>query len=419
MNVFVRTLGTWVLTLATAVGGPQAFRLSSIAVTGATRLSTSDITQLSGLKVGQSVAPADLDAATGRLVDTGLFTGVSYKFTTSANALVLTFDVGEQPWETPVFYDNFIGLSDDELTKAVRAEVPTFAGSLPATGGTGLAARALEGVLRAHGLPGSVDYKPLARLDGGGRTHLFSVHNPSPKTCGLHIDGATQVPEAEVVAVARSLIGNDFSLYQFEVFTRSSLIQPYRQHGFWRATFGHPTAAASRADGCDGALVTVHVDEGIAYKWDHAEWNGSTAIAAKDLDAIMAFKAGDVADSRKLEDGLLKVHVAQEKLGYLTARATAAPALNDAAATAVFTISVVEGPQYRMGALTFVGFAPRDVDTLTSKWKLKPGDVYDASYPSTFRLSELKPYTSPPHAVEAATATNTAAHTVDVRFTVK
>jgi outer membrane protein assembly factor BamA len=382
-------------------------------------MSPADITQLSGLKIGQSVAQPDLDAATGRLVETGLFTGASYKFTTSAGGLVLTFDIGEQPWETPVFYDNFVGLADDELTKAVQAEVPTFAGSLPATGGTGLTAHALNGVLRAHGLPGTVDYKPLARIDGGGRTHVFSVHDPAPKNCGLHVDGAAQVPEADVVAVAKSLIGNDYSRYQWIAFARSSLVQPYRQHGFWRATFGPPSVAAAQVSGCSGAVVAVHVDEGIPYMWDHAEWNGSTAISAKDLDAIVGFKTGDVADSFKLDAGLLKVHVAHEKLGYLTAHASAAPVLNDAAATAVFTITVAEGPQYHMGTVAFAGLPSGDAQALARKWKLKTGDVYDASYPGTFRVAELKAYMTQSHTIDLDPVVNAATHTVDVTFTIK
>jgi outer membrane protein assembly factor BamA len=118
MSVLLRILGIWVLALAATVGGHQTFRLSPIAVTGAERLSAADIAQLSGLKAGQSVSQSDLDAATGRLVDTGLFTGVSYTFTTSASALVVTFNVGEQPWETPVFYDNLIGLTPPILKRS-------------------------------------------------------------------------------------------------------------------------------------------------------------------------------------------------------------------------------------------------------------------------------------------------------------
>ena len=45
---------------------------------------------------------------------------------------------------------------------------------------------------------------------------------------------------------------------------------------------------------------------------------------------------------------------------------------------------VVEGPQFHMGELTIAGVPDATARVLRERWKLKPGDVYDAGYAAEF-----------------------------------
>jgi outer membrane protein assembly factor BamA len=131
--------------------------------------------------------------------------------------------------------------------------------------------------------------------------------------------------------------------------------------------------------------VTLRVDEGAPYLWDRAEWRGVSAIASKELDAALGLKPGDVADVTKIETGLRQVRGAYRHLGYMQQRSTFTPRPDDATRRLAVDVTVVEGPQFRLGELTVSGLSDQDADALRKKWTLKTGDVYDDSFIQQFR----------------------------------
>ena len=54
--------------------------------------------------------------------------------------------------------------------------------------------------------------------------------------------------------------------------------------------------------------------------------------------------------------------------------------LDNAASTATYLLEVHEGPVYRMGELAFRGIDNNLEARLRAAWKIRAGDVYDASY---------------------------------------
>lgn len=163
----------------------------------------------------------------------------------------------------------------------------------------------------------------------------------------------------------------------------------------------------------------MQVDEGVEYRWDHAEWTGNTAIPSARLDSLIGLKPGDVADGSKIEAGVRSIGVAHGRLGYLAENTQFTPVLDDAARRATFKFTVTEGPQFHMGTFKITGPAARDQDTLEQKWKLRPGDVYDAGYLDKFRVTELRQYVMPPRQVGVNTSTDPATHVVDVTITIR
>jgi outer membrane protein assembly factor BamA len=72
-------------------------------------------------------------------------------------------------------------------------------------------------------------------------------------------------------------------------------------------------------------------------------------------------------------------------------RADYTPRLNDEKKQVAFDVKIEEGPQFRFGTLTFPGLAPDAVEILTKRWRLKTGDIFDATYPSLFVSQEIHP----------------------------
>src|SRR5262249_34002465 len=154
-------------------------------------------------------------------------------------------------------------------------------------------------------------------LEGGDRKHIFAVTNPGVRICSLRMDGASAISERDLVSLASDALAGRYSRSYLTDFSRQTMTQPYRRAGYWRATFGPPQTTIGGVPGCDGVVVTMRVDEGVSYTWDHAVWTGNAAMTASQLDALLGFKSGEVANGTKLGDGLRAVKVAHGKMGYL------------------------------------------------------------------------------------------------------
>ena len=168
----------------------------------------------------------------------------------------------------------------------------------------------------------------------------------------------------------------------------------YRELGHLRASFGAPVAKPDSKDGCEGVDLTIPVDEGAKYSWAKAEWSGNQVLSVKELDDVLGMKPGEVANGNKLDKGLSEVKKAYGKHGHIQIRMNPTPEFEDGASKVTFKIAINEGPQYRMGTIEFKGFSSNDAATLSKRWGLKSGEVYDQSYTTRFFRDEAREITT-------------------------
>lgn len=171
------------------------------------------------------------------------------------------------------------------------------------------------------------------------------------------------------------MAGRDYSRIFLVSAENGTLLDMYHHRGYWEAQFDPPSLDART---CAGVAVTLNVREGAAYTWRGAAWSGNSVQPAHALDSLLGLKEGEIADGKKLDTGLLAIHAAYGRQGYILQNATYTPDLDVANHQATFRISVTEGGQFRMGQLTFEGVSPEDAKRLAARFKLKTGDVYDA-----------------------------------------
>jgi outer membrane protein insertion porin family len=401
---------------------PATFILDKVDVTGASRYTVADVVKVTGLKIESPVSTADLDVVAQRMAATGLFNSERYRYTTQAGRIAVTLEIAEPAWTVPVVFDNLVWFSEVELNAIVREAVPSFDGTTPASQNIGgYVAGVLQRALEARRLPGRVVAEPRVNLRTGAHQLLFVVKETGDalKMCALRVPGAASVPEIDLQKAAQSAMGTEYSRSFMRDLADGTLRQLYRTRGYWKAAFGSPAPLVGDRAGCSGVAVSIPVTEGIEYRWERAQWQGSTALSVKELDTLLGFKPSEVADATRLTDGLLRVHAAYEKQGYIQQKVDPSPVFDDATRRAVFEMVVPEGPQFHMGTVEFVGLDPKDAADLAKKWRLKPGEVYDASYLREFRSANLTPgrgAAPPSWTATAETRVNDGTHTVDVRF---
>ena len=366
--------------LTTAVFAQTEPKIAKIETEGLQALSTETVIATSGLKIGDTFSVEALDAASERLLSSGLFKKVGYRTRNLAGNVTITFQLEELKGQlSPVVFDNFIWFSDEELTTAVKRAVPSFNGSAPDIGNTNDAIKqALQNLLAERKLPGQVEYNLTEH------EHLFRVEGVPMKICTLHFPGAQNVSEQKLIQATRSSMDPDYSRQSAKTFPRYGLYPIYRELGHLRASFGAPVAKPETKAGCEGVDLTIPVNEGVKYSWASTEWSGNQVLSSKELDDALGMKPGEVANGKKFDKGLSEVQNAYGRHGHIQLRMKPTPEYDDAGAKVTFRIAINEGPQYRMGAVEFKGFSAGDAGRLTKNWNLKNGEVYDQTYVSRF-----------------------------------
>ena len=375
-----------------SVQAPSAatYRIAAVQVEGARRYAPGEVAKLSGLDIGKPVTILELAPAAEQLAATGLFKSLKYRYVTVGRQITVIFEIEEADWTVPVIFDNFVWFTDDDIVKSVRADVPSFDGTMPPSEATpDLVVRSLQKLLQSRQLPGQVHFTPQTDIRTKAMQYLFSVKDPSPKLCVLRVSGASALQERELLAAPGAEAGGDYSRFFLITMSNGTLLDMYHRRGHWRAAFSAPSVTLDQA--CGGLTAILNVSEGPSFAWDRAEWNGNAVAAAGDLDSLLGMKPGDVADASRIDAGLLRIRSAYRKQGYMLARASYTPRLDDPTRRAAFEIRVDEGPQFRMGSLEFAGIPAGDADNLRKKWQLKPGSVFDDSYPGKFQAAEVSP----------------------------
>lgn len=417
-------------TVARAQQQPPAekMRLAKIEVTGLKRVKEEEIVAASGLQVGQTLVVDDFDAASQRLLASGLVTKVGYKLRERGGEATVTFEIveAERGANLPVVFDNFVWFTPEEIASAVRREVPAFDGtasesSLVIEG----IKRALAGLLRERKIAAQVEYMPSSNLDTGGeRKHVFTARGVSLPVCAAHFPGASGVAEKDLIEAARQqhLINGDYSRELVSIIAQAALKEIYHERGYLRVEFDAPTATLSPECGANGVTVTVPVNEGAAYNWGGASWTGNESLSAVELNAALGMRAGELANGVKIEKSLASVARAYGRKGYLALRLKPSQDFDDASRTVTYRFDVREGAQYHMGALNLNGLADADAERIRAKWTMKEGEVYDATYVETFvrqAITDVTRAVGKPVHVSVETLPDAQRQTVDVTLAFK
>lgn len=362
--------------------GAKPLQLARIEVEGLQRYSKEQIVEASGLKTGQTIDETSLDEAANKLLQTGFFTNLSYRVHASSNQATVTFVVEEKADRgVPVVFDNFVWFTNEELAEAIRREIPSYDGTALESGNVTESIKAiLQRLLKEKKLPGEVEYMPA-----DPPAHVFSVKGVKIPVCEINFPGASGIKESELRENAKPLFNDDYAHGFVNGFASTFLGNIYRERGYLRARFREATVKLMEGGACkNGVAVTLAVEEGPQYHWDKAEWAENQVLNAQELDAALGMKAGEVASSKKIAEGLGAINDAYGKKGYIRASLKPEPQYDDAQKTVIYRFKVAEGAQYHMGALSITGVPDETVAHLKSLWKLQPGAIYDASYPKFF-----------------------------------
>lgn len=403
---------------------PASIRtLVAIKVTGSQRYPEQTIAAACGLQLGSVVTEDDFKSAARRLGDLGVFTDVGYSFSFSSAGTKLTFQVSDVTKFVPVRFEDFVWFSDEELLKRIRQSAPMFDGELPEFGKMAdQVSDVLQAMLVERSIPGHVEYVRSGKGDDPGV--VYQVANVVIQIRNVEFSGANEAEVPALKAAAQRVFDREYSRSVLSALVQHQLLPVYHARGYLKAAFGppEPKVVKQPSESNDAGIpnltvvdVNFAVTPGQRYKLKSLEWSGNQAFPTEVLQKMVHAKTGEPANTVRIGDNLKDIQKLYGSRGYVTATLGVNVDFDDAAGTVALRIDVKEGAVYHMGELAFRGLDNALTAKLHNAWKIRTGDVYDATYLSEYLpiAQKLLPSTLDWESSSHVTA-NIADKTVDV-----
>jgi outer membrane protein assembly factor BamA len=364
-------------------------QLIAIKVVGSKRFPEAAIAAATALQLGTTVIDDDFKKAARNLGDTGVFSEIAYTFSYSSAGTKVEFHVTDVGKFVPARFEDFVWFTDEELRRRIKEHVPLFDGELPLSGRMpDEVSDVLQAMLVENAIPGHVEYVRAGKSDQPIDAISYSVSDVVIRVQNIEFTGIGDAERPALAAAAQRLPEHQYSRTRLNLLVQHQLLPVYYARGYLKAAFGEPQPKVVKqtTEAEDGPRnqtfvdVTFAVTPGLQYKVSSVRWSGNKEFPSDRLQKMVRAETGQPANTIRLADNLKDVQKLYGSRGFLTASIKANAAFDDATSTVAFNLEVNEGYEYHMGELEFRGLDNSLMAKLRTAWKLRFGEVYDATY---------------------------------------
>lgn len=372
----------------------STYKLIAVKSSGSRRFSAQEIAAASGLPVGTIVHEPDFQKAAKQLGDTGAFSNIAFTYSYSVAGTILEFQVVDADRFVPAYFADFVWFADEEIVRKVHEHIPLFNGELPATGRLAdQVSDVLQAMLVENAIPGTVEYVRTSDKNDKLQSIDYDVAGVSIRIHAVEFPGAGASELPTLQAAAEKVIDREYSRAYMRNFIDHSLLPIFRERGYLRASCAAAQPKVVKVENAEPGSngqpptfvdISFPVTPGKQYKVSGWQWSGNDVIPTDQLQPFIHAKTGEIANTVQLEDDLKAVRDLYGSRGYILAAIKVDAAFDDAAGTVDYHLKVDENSLFRMGELEFRGIDNNLTAGLRAAWKIRPGDVYDASYLQQF-----------------------------------
>ncbi|MCU1328133.1 MAG: surface antigen variable number repeat protein [Bryobacterales bacterium] len=363
----------------------REFPIDSIQVEGTRILTPAGVIAASGLKLGQIGDTAVFDAARDRLLATGYFENLGYRFKPSdkGNGYELTFDAREM---TPLYALRAESLpaTAAEISAWLKQHDPLFNGRIPGTQqALDHTARLIEAFLASKKTPVPVAGK-VVLLGPQKYEAQFTPAAGLPNVALVTFEGNKAVRSTELQnAIAAVAFGQPYTENNFRVLLESQIGPVYEKKGYLRVSFLTITTTPSAQ--VKGVDVKVVLKEGEQYSLGNVSVIGAMADQSKHILRVAKIPpVMKVVDFDEIRSAIVRVKTALRHEGYLDVEVSMDREINDEKKTVDVVLIPQPGPQYTFGKLQVKGLGLDSVAAVEKAWVLKKGDPFPGEYPELF-----------------------------------
>jgi outer membrane protein insertion porin family len=420
-RTFFLFLTALVLFASTQPAAAQKYLPKTIQFKGAPEYSNQELLAAAGLRTGTVLDFAEMKGHSQKLMDTGLFETLGFKF--DGVDLVYTLTMHTELF--PVRLENLPLAPGKELDAALRQRSPLYHGKVPAEGGlTEQVRQALEAMLAAKGIKAAVAVVPFTDQKLMQVTAIsYAITAPSVRIGEIHLEGISPEMQAEVKVIEDSVRKINYDTENSADNIEHAFAVLYADEGYAAVKVhavrsGNPVMAGEAIE----VPFTVSIEPGQLYKLGAIHLPSGELLTLAEINKA----AGTVSNSVEkqsvkegvaLRTALLYIAGQYKAKGYMDCAVTPHPQYDNANGVVNYTMEVQPGPVYKMGKLTIENGAEDLRAAMLAAWKMPAGAVFNASAIQTYYSSQGN---TPLGRTFAASnckyelTTNSDIHTVDV-----
>jgi outer membrane protein assembly factor BamA len=364
------------------------YPVDSIAVEGARILKPENVIAASGLRIGAKANGPAFDQARDKLLKSGYFQTVAYRFKPSGNGgYDVTFEVAEAEPLFPIRVEALPATTQDVIGY-LKTHDPLFQGRIPGTQPVlDRTSREIEDLLRTRNSDLKVSGK-VAVIAAERYEVRFTPAAGLPNVALVSFEGNKAIRETELSnAMGAVAFGQPYTEDSFRQLLDTQLRPLYESRGYMRVTF--PKITATPSSTVKGVDVHVTISEGDEYKLGSIMIRGPMQNDSKHLLRVAAVPKMTTVDFDKLSDAARRMKNSLRQNGYLDAEVGLDRTIDDAKKTVTVYFTPAPGPQYLFGKLEVIGLGLDGVAAINKLWGVKPGDPFPVDYPDFF-LKQVK-----------------------------
>jgi outer membrane protein insertion porin family len=373
---------------ATQPAQPRQWPIESLKVEGNHNYTAAQILAVAGMKVGQMAGKSDFEAAHDRLVATGMFETVGYKFSPGGDGhgYAASFQVVEVQPAYPIRFDD-LGATEKDLAEFLRGKDPLFAPRLAATKAVLERYRQwIQEYVTAHNDKDTVIAKVTpagAPASPGEFVILFRPARSDPAVAEVAFEGNQAIPTSALQnAIAEVAVGLPYKEEAFRQCLDSSIRPLYDARGRVRVAFTKLTV--EKATDVQGLAVKVTLVEGGTYDLGTVRIEGAPDFAPARLLKTGKFKTGDLADFDEIGKGVDRIRKVVAHEGYMRNEVQIVRKIDDAKKTVSLVLHIDEGPLFLFGKLSIEGLDLNGEAAIRKMWTHQDGTPYNPDYPDYF-----------------------------------
>ena len=367
----------------------QQFLPKTIQFKGAPEYSDAELMSAAGLKKGTLLNYAEMSSHSKKLMDSGIFETLSFKF--DGVDLVYNLSLKSADEIFPLRIENLPLVSGEELDAKLRAHLPLFHGKVPSQGTLLDDVRhELEEMLAAQGLQTTLTTAPYAAPGQHKASAIsFSIAKPEVRVGAIHLEGVSPDLQSNVQSFANHLTKTVFDTENTSGNIERAFASFYADKGYAGAKV-HATRSSplTISESAIDIPFDVVIREGHLYKTGSIQLPPDALFTQDELNKAIA--SSSAAKGFALQDIWSLIAKRYKSKGYLECVVTPHPLLNEATNVADYTVTIDPGPLYHLAYVKFENVSDELRNSLMRHWQMLPGDPFDEQYVESFIVKTMK-----------------------------